>query len=85
LAVASSDIVDTAFWGEKCSLCFEASLALNRSETSISNNSNQSDMAEAPLKCRLIVWGEVTMAHKGGLKALDRTMQDSRVNGILMG
>ncbi|CAF4865041.1 unnamed protein product, partial [Rotaria magnacalcarata] len=36
-------------------------------------------------ECKLIVWDECTMAHKQALEALDRTLQDLRGNGKLVG
>ena len=41
----------------------------------ISKNSNLADVMRA---AKLIVWDEVSMAHKGGLEALDRTLRDVR-------
>ena len=42
-------------------------------------------MAEVLRHCRLIIWDESTMAHRGGVEALDRTLKDIRNNNKLMG
>jgi ATP-dependent DNA helicase PIF1 len=36
-------------------------------------------------ECELIVWDECTMSHRQALEALDRTLQDLRGNGKLLG
>ncbi|XP_063930337.1 uncharacterized protein LOC135142550 [Zophobas morio] len=42
-------------------------------------------MAQVLKETKLIVWDECTMAHKGGVEALSKTLRDIRENGSLMG
>ncbi|XP_046145875.1 uncharacterized protein LOC114881245 [Osmia bicornis bicornis] len=42
-------------------------------------------MAEVLRDCKLIVWDESTMSHKGGFEALSTTLKDIRGNDVLMG
>lgn len=35
--------------------------------------------------CKLIVWDEATMSHKGSLEALDATMEDLRSSNNVLG
>lgn len=45
----------------------------------------QSNIAQVLKDCKLIVWDECTMAHKGGFEALNRTLKDIREYNSLMG
>jgi len=49
------------------------------------NISKQKDAAHVLRKCKLIVWDEITMAHKKRIEALDRTLQDIWSSKCLMG
>ena len=40
-------------------------------------------MAQVLKETKLIVWDECTMAHKGGVEALSKTLRDIRENGSL--
>lgn len=42
-------------------------------------------MSQVLRACKLIVWDESTMAHKGGFEALSRTIKDIRDNDGVMG
>ncbi|XP_063904727.1 uncharacterized protein LOC135123780 [Zophobas morio] len=42
-------------------------------------------MTQVLKETKLIVWDECTMAHKGGVEALSKTLRDIRENGSLMG
>ncbi|KAL4082819.1 hypothetical protein QTP88_029475 [Uroleucon formosanum] len=44
----------------------------------------QSDAAYVLKECKLIVWDEATMAHKGRVETLDKTLQDIRSSNHLM-
>ncbi|XP_008482471.2 uncharacterized protein LOC103519163 [Diaphorina citri] len=86
ISVASSGIAATLLDGGKTAhSAFKLPLNLNHSETPLCNISKQSDTAKVLQKCQLIVWDECTMAHKGGIEALDRTLQDIRNDRRLMG
>lgn len=74
IAVASSGIAATQLSGSTTAhSALKLPLDLNRYATPICNISKQSDMAEVLRKCELIVSDEITMAHRGGVEALDRT------------
>ena len=51
----------------------------------ICNISKQSGMGQLLRDVNLIVWDEVTMAHKCNLEALNRSLQDIRDNRGVMG
>ncbi|GBP11556.1 ATP-dependent DNA helicase RRM3 [Eumeta japonica] len=86
LAVASSGIAATLLVEERTAhATFKIPLDLNRLETPICKISKQSNLAEVIRACKLIVWDESTMAHKGGLEALNRALQDIKSNNFLMG
>ena len=86
ISVASSGIVDTLLDGGKTAhSAFKLPINLHFSETPFCNISKQSDAAHVLKECKLIVWDEATMAHKGGVEALDRTLQDIRSSNRLMG
>ena len=70
---------------EKWDSAFKLPLNLNYSETPLCNISKQSDTAQVLKECKLIVWDECTMAHKGGIEALDRTLKDIRSSEHSMG
>ncbi|XP_060874712.1 ATP-dependent DNA helicase pif1-like [Metopolophium dirhodum] len=87
ISVASSGIAATLLDGGKTAhSAFKLPINLNFSETPLCNISKQSDAAHVLKECKLIiVWDEATMAHKGGVEALDRTLQDIRSSNRLMG
>uniref|UniRef100_A0A8D8QT90 ATP-dependent DNA helicase n=1 Tax=Cacopsylla melanoneura TaxID=428564 RepID=A0A8D8QT90_9HEMI len=86
IAVASSGIAATLLAGGKTAhSAFKLPLNLNYCELPVCNISKQSNMAKILQHCKLIVWDECTMAHKGGIEALNRTLQDLRGNKELMG
>jgi hypothetical protein len=43
----------------------------------------QSDLAKVLNNTKIIVWDEITMAHNGGIEAVNRTLQDIRGNNKL--
>lgn len=71
--------------GKTAHSAFKLPINLNFSETPLCNISKQSEAAHVLKECKLIVWDEATMAHKGGVEALDRTLQDIRSSNRLMG
>lgn len=77
IAVASSGnaatLLSVLSGGKTAHSALKLPLDLNRYATPICNISKQSDMAEVLWKCELIVWDKITMAHRGGVEALDRT------------
>ena len=86
ISVASSGIAATLLDGGKTAhSAFKLPLNLNISQTPLCNISKQSDTAKVLKECKLIVWDECTMAHKRGIEALDRTLQDIRSSKNLMG
>ncbi|XP_024888866.1 uncharacterized protein LOC112465530, partial [Temnothorax curvispinosus] len=86
LAVASSGIAATLLEGGKTAhAAFKLPLNLNYVETPLCNISKQSNMAQVLRDCKLIVWDESTMAHKGGFEALSTTLKDIRGNDGVMG
>jgi len=64
---------------------FKLPINLNYTETPLCNILKQSDAANIFRECKLIVWHEVTMAHKRGIEAFGRTLQDNRSSKRLMG
>lgn len=86
LAVASSGIAATLLEGGKTAHpAFKLPLNIINSETTICNISKQNNMAQLLRDCKLIVWDESTMALKGGLEALNRTLKDITGNSSVMG
>lgn len=86
LAVASSGIAATLLDGGKTAhSTFKLPLNLMLVETPTCHISKQSDMAQILKECKLIVWDECTMTHKGGFEALNRTLKDIRGTDCLMG
>lgn len=83
LAVASSGIAATLLKGGKTAhTAFKLPLNLIHTETVLCNISKQSNMAKVPRDCKLIVWDESTMAHKGGFEALSRTGNNRVMGGV---
>ncbi|XP_067131955.1 uncharacterized protein [Centruroides vittatus] len=86
LAVASSGIAATLLeGGGTAHATFKLPLNLITAETPICNISKQSNFAEVLKSTKIIVWDEITMAHKGGIEALNRSLRDIRGNTKLMG
>lgn len=86
LAAASSGIAATLLEGGRTAhTAFKLPLNLIHVQTPLCNISKQSNMAKVLQDCKLIVWDESTMAHKGGFEALSRTLQDIRNNNKVMG
>ncbi|CAF1468876.1 unnamed protein product [Rotaria magnacalcarata] len=86
IAVASSGIAATLLHGGRTAYStLKLSLNLTQCETPLCNISKGTGEAKVLQECKLIVWDECTMAHKQALEALDRTLQDLRGNGNLMG
>ena len=84
--IASSGIAATLIDGGKTAhSAFKLPLNLNHSESALCNISKQSDIAQVLREAKVIVWDECTMAHKGGIEALNRTLQDIRGRNRLMG
>lgn len=53
--------------GKTVHSAFKLPIILNYTETHLHNISKQSNAAHVLMKCKLIVWDEVTIAHKGGI------------------
>ncbi|XP_074099025.1 ATP-dependent DNA helicase pif1-like [Cotesia typhae] len=86
VAVASSGIAATLIDGGKTAYsAFKLPLNLDYSESPLCNISKQSDMARVLRKAKIIIWDECTMAHKKGIEALNRTLQDIRDCNLIMG
>uniref|UniRef100_A0A0L8GXW8 ATP-dependent DNA helicase n=2 Tax=Octopus bimaculoides TaxID=37653 RepID=A0A0L8GXW8_OCTBM len=86
LAVASSGIAATLLPGGRIAhSAFKLPLDLAKTDTPICNISNSSDQAEVFRRCKLIVWDEYTMAHRGALEALDRSLRDIKDSTVPMG
>ncbi|XP_071582556.1 ATP-dependent DNA helicase pif1-like [Temnothorax nylanderi] len=86
LAVASSGIAATLLEGGRTAhAAFKLPLNLIQTEKPLCNISKQSNMAKVLRDCKLIVWDESTMAHKGGFEALSTTLKDIRGNDGVMG
>jgi len=78
LAVASSGIAATLLEGGKTVYSvFKLPLNLTRVETPMCNIFKQSS-AQVLKDCKLIVWDECTMAHRGGFEAFNRILKDIR-------
>uniref|UniRef100_A0A2S2QXL1 ATP-dependent DNA helicase n=1 Tax=Sipha flava TaxID=143950 RepID=A0A2S2QXL1_9HEMI len=85
LAVASSGIAATLLEGGRTAhATFKLPLNLTASATPFCNISKQSNFAEVLKDIKLIVWDEITMAHKGGVEALNISLKDIRENKRLM-
>jgi len=85
ISVAFSGIAATLLDGGKTAhSAYKLPINLNFCETPLCNISKQSDAAHVLKECKLIVWDESTMAHIGGVEALDRTLQDIRSSNHLM-
>ncbi|GFW18334.1 ATP-dependent DNA helicase [Trichonephila clavipes] len=86
IAVASSGIAATLIDGGKTAhSAFKLPLNLHHSESINCNISKQRDMAHVLREAKLIIWDECTMAHKKGIEALNRTLQDIRGCNQIMG
>jgi ATP-dependent DNA helicase PIF1 len=86
IPVASSGIAATLLTGGRTAhSAFKLPLDLHRSEFPVCNISKGTALAQVLQRCKLIVWDECTMAHKGSFEALDRTLQDLRGNDNCMG
>jgi hypothetical protein len=86
IAVASSGIAATLLHGGRTAhSTLKLPLNLTQCETPLCNISKGTGEAKVLQECELIVWDECTMSHKRALEALDRTLQDLRGNGKIMG
>lgn len=86
IAVASSGIAATLLEGGRTAhSAFKLPLNLRNSDAALRNICKQSGAAHVLRQAKLIVWDECTMAHKGGVEALDRTLKDLKNNNRLMG
>ena len=86
LAVALLGIAATLLpGGQTAHLTFKLPLNLATSDLPVCNISKGTGPAELLKTCKLIVYGECTMAHKKALEALNRTLRDIRGNDRLMG
>ncbi|GFU69000.1 ATP-dependent DNA helicase [Trichonephila clavipes] len=86
IAVASLGISATLIDGGKTAhSAFKLPLSLHPSESVNCNISKQSDMAHVLREAKLIIWDECTMAHKKGIEALNRTLQDIKGCNRIMG
>ena len=79
LAVASSGIVATLLLGSQTAhSCFKLPLNLVTNPEPTCNIRKNSSLADVLRAAKLIVWDEISMAHRGGLEALDRSLRDIR-------
>ncbi|GFW67307.1 ATP-dependent DNA helicase [Trichonephila clavipes] len=86
IAVASSGIAATLIDGGKTAhSAFKLPPISHHSESVNCNISKQSDMAHVLREAKLIIWDECTIAHKKGIEALNRTLQDIRGCNQMMG
>ncbi|XP_050338247.1 uncharacterized protein LOC126764623 [Bactrocera neohumeralis] len=86
LALASTGISATLLEGGRMAhSALKLPLNLQIHESPVCNISKQSAMAQVLKKCKLIIWDEITMAHKRSLEALDRTLRDLRNNNRCFG
>ncbi|GFV23891.1 ATP-dependent DNA helicase [Trichonephila clavipes] len=86
ITVASSGIAATLIDGGKTThSAFKLPLNLHHSEPVNCNISKQRDMAHVLREAKLIIWDECTMAHKKGMEAQNRTVQDIRGCNQIMG
>ncbi len=86
LAVASSGIAATLLHsGQTAHSACKLPVDLAEQETPTCNISRGSSKAKLLEECRLIIWDEATMSHKGAFEALDKTLQDLRHNSCIMG
>lgn len=86
LAVASSGIAATLLEGGKTAhSTFKLPLNLIHKENPSCSITKQSNVGKVLQDCKLIVWDESTMAHKGAFEAVSRTLQDIRSNKSVMG
>ncbi|GFX07196.1 ATP-dependent DNA helicase [Trichonephila clavipes] len=84
--ISNSGIAATLIDGGKTAYsAFKLPLNLHHSESVNCNISEQSDMAHVFREAKLIIWDECTMAHKKGIEALNRTLQDIRGCNQIMG
>lgn len=86
LAVASSGIAATLLDGGRTAhSTFKLPINLVSNENPACSISKQSDLANVLRDCKLIVWDEATMMHKGAFEALDRCLKDMRDSFDIMG
>ena len=86
LAVVSLGIAATLLpGGQTAHSTFKLPLNLATSDLPVCNISKGTGPTELLKTCKLIVYGECTMAHKKALEALNRTLRDIRGNDRLMG
>nr|XP_018910130.1 PREDICTED: uncharacterized protein LOC109039193 [Bemisia tabaci] len=86
ISVASSGIAATLLLhGRTAHSAFKLPLNLNSADIHFCNISKQSKIAELLKTTSFIVWDEITMAHRAGVEALDRTLQDIRNDKRRMG
>ena len=86
IAVASSGIAATLLHGGRTAhSTLKLPLNLTQCEAPLCNISKGTGEAKVLQECELIVWDECTMSHRQALEALDRTLQELRGNGNLMG
>lgn len=71
--------------GKTAHSAFKLPLNLKGVETPMCNISEQNNIAQVLKDCKLIVWDECLIAHKGGFEALNRILKDIRVSYSLMG
>ena len=86
LAVASSGIAATLLHGGiTAHSTFKLPLDLAKKDFPTCNIKRGTGVSQLLKDCKLIIWDEATMAHKGAFEAVDRLLQDVRQNSILMG
>lgn len=87
IGVASSGIAATLIQnGRTAHSMFKLPLDLvSIGSSAVCNIKKNSTTARILRECRLLIWDEITMAHKYAFEALDRTLRDIRCTDSTMG
>ena len=85
IPAASSGSAATIIGGGTAHSTFKLPLNLANIDNPTCNISKGSGLGKLLALCHSIFWDECTMAHKGGLEALDRSFRDLKGNSCIMG
>lgn len=86
LAIASSGAAATLISGGRTAhSMLKLPLDLNTNDTAVCNISKGSSKANLLKECAVIFWDEISMMHRHGLEAVDRSLKDNNNNHALMG
>lgn len=72
-------------WGRTAHTTLQLPLDLSRWEFPICNIKKNTGKANLLKECKILFWDEISMMHKNGVEALDRTLKDIRENNQIMG